>query len=102
MDVGWCGAHRRERSMVGRERRALGLITTSRGLARLTHEELPILVGVATLVAFRFGADQMLDGLNDPLLAGLLFAWLFVAMLWTAFGVVRHAEALARLHSPSA
>lgn len=83
--------------MVGRERKALGLITAARGLARLTREELPILVGVATLAAFRFGADQMLDGLNDPLLAGLLFAWLFVAMLWTAFGVVRHAEALARL-----
>ncbi|MDJ0683608.1 MAG: calcium:proton antiporter [Alphaproteobacteria bacterium] len=58
---------------------------------------MPFIVGLGTLVAFQFGGDAWLINLSDPLTAGILFLWLFIAMLWAAFGVVRHADALAEL-----
>lgn len=60
-------------------------------------EILPLLAGAGTLAAFQVEADRWLLGLADPLIAGALFLWLFLAMLWAAFGVVRHAEALAAI-----
>lgn len=65
--------------------------------AALIRTELSFLVGLATLCAFEFGGDAWLSRLDSPMMAVLLFAWLFVAMLWGAFGVVRHAEALAEV-----
>jgi len=38
-----------------------------------------------------------LTNLTDPLLAIGLFVWVFTAMLWSSFGVVRHADGLARI-----
>lgn len=55
----------------------------------------PLLVGLATLAGFQFGADRLLLGLNSHLLAALLFIWLFGTILVGAFGVVRHADRLA-------
>lgn len=66
-------------------------------LSTLLRKELPFIVGAATLVAFQFGGDEWLHNLSDPFIASVLFLWLFVAMLWGAFGVVRHADLLAEL-----
>ncbi len=63
----------------------------------LLREEMPFLVGAGSLAAFEFGGDGWLVGLANPSTAAVLFAWLFIAMLWAAFGVVRHAETLAEL-----
>lgn len=60
-------------------------------------EEAPFLAGALTLAAFSLGLDCFLKGVADPLVAATLFAWLFAVMLWAAFGVVRHADALAEL-----
>lgn len=60
-------------------------------------EFIPLVVVAGTLAAFQFGGDAWLVGLSDPNRAALLFIWIFVAMLWGAFGVVRHADALADL-----
>lgn len=57
--------------------------------------ELPFIVGSITLALFYFAGDDWLKGLDDPIMAAAYFLWLFVAMLWAAFGVVRHADALA-------
>ncbi|WP_319024983.1 calcium:proton antiporter [Nisaea nitritireducens] len=56
---------------------------------------LPLIAGVATLAAFEFGADHLIGAMQAPVMAGLLFLWLFCAILWGAFGVVRHADRLA-------
>ena len=56
---------------------------------------LPVIVGAATFAAFELGADQWLENLHDPMTMALLFLWLFCAILWGAFGVVRHADRLA-------
>lgn len=57
--------------------------------------------GIATVAAFSiFGAGWLAD-LSNPLRYWLLFLWLFGVALWLAFGVVRHADALAiRLGEP--
>lgn len=72
-------------------------VTARPGAVALFRDEAPLLAGAGTLLSFSFAADRWLVGLADPWIAAALFAWLFVAMLWAAFGVVRHADALARL-----
>jgi Ca2+:H+ antiporter len=57
--------------------------------------ERPVLVGAATtLIFFTVGASWT-DDLTHLGMTGALFIWLFAVMIWCAFGVVRHAEALA-------
>ncbi|GAB5468102.1 MAG: calcium:proton antiporter [Rhodospirillales bacterium] len=61
----------------------------------LLPELLPFLAVVGTLAVFQFGGDAWLKALEDPASAALFFVWLFGVMLWAAFSVVHHAEALA-------
>ncbi len=59
--------------------------------------EFALIVGIATTVVFFVFEDQLLAGLDNlPWFAGM-FIWLFAVMGWCAFGVVRHADALAEL-----
>ena len=68
------------------------------GLRRRAAEvraEAPLLFGAATTVlAYTVGEAWFAD-FSDPLRTAALFVWVFVAMLWSAFNVVRHADALA-------
>ncbi len=58
-------------------------------------------VAWATVAAFAVFGGGWLGGLDAPLLAAGLFAWLFSVILWSAFGVVHEAEELAdRLGEP--
>jgi len=72
-------------------------IGKSSGGLGLIRKEAPLLVGAGTLAIFQFHGDRWLENLADPLIAGLLFLWLFPVLLWASFGVVRHAEALAEI-----
>jgi Ca2+:H+ antiporter len=57
--------------------------------------EAPALLGIlTTIVFFAFGDTLLADPENHPLTI-LLFLWLFGTMMWCAFGVVRHADAVA-------
>lgn len=63
-------------------------------------EEAPFLSIVLTFLVFQFGMDGVLDkavkpGTANPFICALLGLWLLGVTLWAAFGVVRHAEALA-------
>ena len=75
-------------------------------IAGVIREELPVFAGVATMAAFYIAGDVLLSSVNNHSLASHLqstamFFWLFAVMVWCAFGVVRHAEALAhRLGEP--
>ncbi len=69
----------------------------SSGILDRIWKEAPLLVGAGTLAIFQFHGDRWLEGLTDPLIASLLFLWLFPVLLWASFGVVRHAEALAEI-----
>lgn len=65
-----------------------------RGLLRT---EMALWFGVATAALFVTFGERWLADLSNPLWSALLFTWLFVVMLWLAFGVVRHADCLAVL-----
>ncbi|MEQ8332613.1 sodium-potassium/proton antiporter ChaA [Nisaea sp.] len=67
----------------------------SRVFTHILKYVLPLVAGASTFAAFELGADRLIGDLQDPVMAGLMFAWLFGAMLWGAFGVVRHADRLA-------
>lgn len=70
--------------------------TTGKTFQVLRDEAALLGVG-ATFAVFQAGGDAWLKGLTDPLLATGIFLWLFGAMLWASFAVVRHADALAEL-----
>jgi len=60
-------------------------------------QELPVIVAGGTLAIFQFHGDAWLAEITDPLVAAALFVWIFTVMMWAAFGVVRHADALAEI-----
>lgn len=57
--------------------------------------EAPVLAGAATTTIFFTVGKGWADDFSQPLFTVAIFLWLFAAMIWCAFGVVRHAEALA-------
>ncbi|HEV7463881.1 MAG TPA: calcium:proton antiporter [Methyloceanibacter sp.] len=63
--------------------------------------EAPAIAGLlSALIAYAF-EDVLFADLNNYPLTILLFIWLFGTMTWCAFGVVRHADAVAvRLGEP--
>jgi len=69
----------------------------ARGFIGLVGAELGLIAGATTTALFFTVGNAWLTGLDDLPWTGLMFVWLFGAMIWCAFGVVRHAEALAEL-----
>ena len=67
------------------------------GTPGILRSELALWVGAVTTVVFTVFAEALLSDLSNPLFSGGLFIWLFLVMLWLAFGVVRHADGLAIL-----
>ena len=68
-----------------------------RGFVGLVGAELGLIAGAITAALFLTVGKAWLSDLDDLAWNGLMFVWLFGAMIWCAFGVVRHAEALAEL-----
>ncbi len=58
-------------------------------------EELQFWVGLVTVALFIYFGTSWLADLSNSAWYGCLLVWLFAAMLWLSFGVVRHAECLA-------
>ena len=74
-------------------------MTASKGnkIPGIFRSELALWIGIATTVIFLVVGPNWLQDLSNPLKYGILFLWLFVAMLWLSFSVVRHADCLAVL-----
>ena len=69
--------------------------TERHSLAARLPGEAPVVAGIlTTLLVFAFQDTFFADLSNYPLTA-FMFVWLFGVMLWGAFGVVRHADAVA-------
>ncbi|SDD77377.1 calcium:proton antiporter [Belnapia rosea] len=58
---------------------------------------LRLVAGWGSVGAFQLFGGGWLGDLSDPLMAGLLFAWLLGVIVWLAFGVVHEAEELAHM-----
>src|SRR5438477_5817264 len=65
------------------------------GLGSLIRAEFALLIGVVTAAIFLWSGSRLLETLEHPGVMGVVFAWLFVAVLWSAISVVRHADCLA-------
>lgn len=65
------------------------------------RKERSLLVGLITLALFFAYGNDWLSSMSGWLVPVTLFCWLFLSMLWLAFGVVHHADGLAiRLGEP--
>ncbi len=59
--------------------------------------EMALWFGARTSVVFLVWGQVWGEDLSNTWWYAFLFGWVFVSMLWLAFGVVRHADALAIL-----
>jgi hypothetical protein len=60
-----------------------------------------VVAGIGSVLVANVFRQTLFSDLNNYPLTILLFVWLFGTMMWCAFGVVRHAEAVAeRLGEP--
>ena len=67
------------------------------GFIRTVVAELALIVGVITTIIFFTVGKPWLADLDNLAWLIVMFVWLFGVMIWCAFGVVRHADALAEL-----
>jgi Ca2+:H+ antiporter len=80
-----------------RDLRQVGEIVSN----RLVRAEWFLAVSIATSLAFLLFGDTLKADSADATVQAVVFIWLFLAILWSAMCVVRHAEHLAeRLGEP--
>src|SRR5438034_664196 len=65
------------------------------GLGSLLRSEFSLIIGVITAAIFLWFGSRLVENLEHPGAVGIVFLWLFVAVLWSAISVVRHADCLA-------
>ena len=65
------------------------------GFGSLIRLEFCLIVGVVTAAIFLWFGSPLVENLEHPGAMGMVFVWLFVAVLWSAISVVRHADCLA-------
>ena len=65
------------------------------GFGSLMRSEFSLIIGVLTAAIFLWFGARLVENLEHPAAMGVVFLWLFVAVLWSAISVVRHAERLA-------
>ena len=71
------------------------------GVFKSLGTEFGLITGIAASIIFYSLCEQVLTDKTSPWLSAGLFTVLFIVMLWSAFGVVRHADGLAiRLGEP--
>jgi len=61
----------------------------------LMRSEFSLIIGVLTAAIFLWFGTRLVENLEHLAAMGVVFLWLFVAVLWSAISVVRHAERLA-------
>lgn len=61
----------------------------------IIREEVGLIIGLVTLIIFFMMGNAWLTNMSGWFLPSSLFFWLFPAMLWLSFGVVKHADCLA-------
>jgi len=65
------------------------------GLGSLLRSEFSLIIGAVTAAIFLWAGSRLVENLEHPGVMGVVFLWLFVAVLWSAISVVRHADCLA-------
>jgi Ca2+:H+ antiporter len=70
-------------------------LPATRGARTLLREIAPTAAAVVSILIAHFFGGSLFSDLHNYPLTILLFLWLFGTMMWCAFSVVRHAEAVA-------
>jgi Ca2+:H+ antiporter len=65
------------------------------GLGSLIRSEFSLIIGAVTAAIFLWAGSRLIENLEHPGVIGIVFVWLFVAVLWSAISVVRHADSIA-------
>jgi len=65
------------------------------GLGSVIRSELSLIIGAVTATIFLWFGSRLLETVEHPGVTGVVFLWLFLAVLWLAISVVRHADRLA-------
>jgi Ca2+:H+ antiporter len=65
------------------------------GLGSLIRSEFSLIIGAVTAAIFLWFGSRLLETLEHPGVMGVVFLWLFLAVLWSAISVVRHADSIA-------
>jgi len=65
------------------------------GFDAFTRSEYPLFIGLATATIFLALGNRAVEDVSHPYALAVVFAWLFVGVLWSAISVVRHADCLA-------
>src|SRR6476659_8411411 len=64
-------------------------------LGSVIRSELSLIIGAVTATIFLWFGSRLLETVEHPGVMGIVFLWLFLAVLWLAISVVRHADRLA-------
>src|SRR5205823_12269474 len=59
------------------------------------RSEFSLIIGLLTAGIFLWAGSRLVENIEHPGAMGVVFLWLFVAVLWSAISVVRHADCLA-------
>ena len=65
------------------------------GLGSVIRSELSLIIGAVTATIFLWFGSRLLETVEHPGVMAVVFLWLFLAVLWLAISVVRHADRLA-------
>src|SRR6267143_3358322 len=65
------------------------------GLGSVIRSELSLIIGAVTATIFLWFGSRLVETLEHPFALAGVFVWLFIAVLWSAISVVRHADCLA-------
>jgi Ca2+:H+ antiporter len=65
------------------------------GLGSVIRSELSLIIGAVTATIFLWFGSRLLETVEHPGVMAVVFLWLFLAVLWSAISVVRHADRLA-------
>src|SRR5213595_3105201 len=68
---------------------------TRRGLGSIIRSEFSLIIGLLTAGIFLWAGSGLVENIEHPGAMGVVFLWLFVAVLWSAISVVRHADSIA-------
>src|SRR5438105_1548728 len=68
---------------------------TRRGLGSIIRSEFSLIIGLLTAGIFLWAGSGLVENIEHPGAMGVVFLWLFIAVLWSAVSVVRHADRLA-------
>ncbi len=59
------------------------------------RSEYPLIIGLGSAATFLLLGSWVVENVGHPVALAVTFVWLFVAVLWSAISVVRHADCLA-------